>query len=253
MTNRSRGTRRGTGRRQSAGRADNRRPPRWPGLAARSRRSSSAYPCRGSSNVCGRPRVSFPPARPMHRGEHDVQAQPCGGRDQRGHPGRRNHALVRLVHARHVRPRQDHRRAGPRCRHGEAVRGNAQDPRVGNVAELERHQDRASWVSWAIEFVRRGLWPADVITVHGPHASSADHFWGEAEASDESGTWSYTVAFQTPARHGGDRRGVRLWDAEHPGTHFPVVRGSAMSHAQRRWLRVARRLAGTQWQTSGRI
>src|SRR2546426_2460378 len=42
------------------------------------------------------------------------------------------------------------------------------------VAELERHQDRESWVSWAIEFVRRGLWPADVITVHGPHASSAD-------------------------------------------------------------------------------
>ena len=102
------------------------------------------------------------------------------------------------------------------------------------MAELERHQDRESWVSWAIEFVRRGLWPADVITVHGPHASSADRFWGEAEAWDESGTWSYTVAFETPARHGWDRRGVRLWDAEHPGTHFPVVRGSAMSHAQRR-------------------
>ena len=121
------------------------------------------------------------------------------------------------------------------------------------MAELERHQDRDSWVSWAIEFVRRGLWPADVITVHGPPASSADHFWGDAEAWDESGTWSYTVAFQTPARHGWDRRGVRLWDAEHPGTHFPVVRRSAMSHAQRRWLRIARRLAGTQWQTSGRI
>ncbi len=121
------------------------------------------------------------------------------------------------------------------------------------VAELERHQDRGSWVSWAIEFVRRGLWPADVITVHGPHASSADRFWGEAEAWDESGTWFYTVAFQTPARHGGDRRGVRLWDAERPGTHFPVVRGSAMSHAQRRWLRIARRLAGTRWQPSGRI
>jgi len=75
------------------------------------------------------------------------------------------------------------------------------------VAELERHQDRESWVSWAIEFVRRGLWPADVITVHRPLASSADRFWGEAEAWDESGTWFYTVAFQTPARHGGDRRG----------------------------------------------
>ena len=121
------------------------------------------------------------------------------------------------------------------------------------VAELERHQDRGSWVSWAIEFVRRGFWPADVITVHRPPASSADRFWGEAEAWDESGTWFYTVAFQTPARHGEDRRGVRLWDAEHPGTHFPVVRGSAMSHSQRRWLRIARRLAGTQWQTSGRI
>ena len=58
------------------------------------------------------------------------------------------------------------------------------------MAELERHQDRESWVSWAIEFVRRGLWPADVITVHGPHASPADRFWGEAEAWDESGTWS---------------------------------------------------------------
>ena len=62
------------------------------------------------------------------------------------------------------------------------------------MAELERHQDRESWVSWAIEFVRRGLWPADVITVHGPHASSADHFWGEAEAWDDSGTWSYTFS-----------------------------------------------------------
>ncbi len=117
------------------------------------------------------------------------------------------------------------------------------------MAELERHQDRESWVSWAIEFVRRGLWPADVITVHGPHASSADHFWGEAEAWDESGTWSYMVEFQTPPRHGGDRRGVRLWDAEHPGTHFPVVRGSAMSHAQRRWLRIARRLGGNPMAT----
>src|SRR2546428_3366177 len=48
------------------------------------------------------------------------------------------------------------------------------------VVELERHQDRESWVSWAIEFVRRGLWPADVITVHRPLASSADRFWGEA-------------------------------------------------------------------------
>src|SRR5213592_2050197 len=112
----------------------------------------------------------------------------------------------------------------------------------GTPRTQEWHQDRGSRVSWAIEFVRRGFWPADVITVHRPPASSADRFWGEAEAWDESGTW-YTVAFQTPARHGGDRRGVRLWDAERPGTHFPVVRGSAMSHSQRRWLRIARRLA----------
>jgi len=97
------------------------------------------------------------------------------------------------------------------------------------VAELERHQDRDSWVSWAIEFVRRGLWPADVITVHGPHASPADRCWGEAEAWDESGTWSYTVAFQTPARHGWDRRGVRLWDAEHPARIGDESRAAALA------------------------
>ena len=110
------------------------------------------------------------------------------------------------------------------------------------MAELERRQDRESWVSWAIEFVRRGLWPADVITVHGPHASSADRFWGEAEAWDESGTWSYTVAFQTPcATRLGPTRAPSLGRCT-PRDTFP---GSARIRDESRAAAVAARRAAS--------
>jgi hypothetical protein len=46
------------------------------------------------------------------------------------------------------------------------------------MADLEKHQDREDWLQWAIEFMRRGIWPEDIITVHGPH-SPADYMWGE--------------------------------------------------------------------------
>ncbi len=36
------------------------------------------------------------------------------------------------------------------------------------MADLEKHHDREDWLTWTIEFMRRGLWLDDCITVHGP-------------------------------------------------------------------------------------
>ncbi len=49
------------------------------------------------------------------------------------------------------------------------------------MAELDKHLDRESWLTWAIEFMRRGLWLDQEITVHGPHDSTRV-MWGSAAA-----------------------------------------------------------------------
>jgi hypothetical protein len=37
------------------------------------------------------------------------------------------------------------------------------------MADLDKHLNREDWLRWAIEFMRRGLWLDQEITVHGPH------------------------------------------------------------------------------------
>jgi hypothetical protein len=49
------------------------------------------------------------------------------------------------------------------------------------MADLNKRDDREDWLKWAIEFMKRGLWAGDYITVHGPH-SPADYMWDEADA-----------------------------------------------------------------------
>jgi hypothetical protein len=109
------------------------------------------------------------------------------------------------------------------------------------MANLHRRDDREAWLRWAVEFLRRGLDPADVITVHGPHQPPANYLWGEAEAWDgESGL---TVAFQSaPVRPGQPTRrslaglGVRFWDRDSPARRFAVLRADELPLDLRRKL-----------------
>jgi hypothetical protein len=51
------------------------------------------------------------------------------------------------------------------------------------LEKYDREGTRREWVRWAIEFMRRGLWLGDVITVHGPHGPEG--MWGEADATED--------------------------------------------------------------------
>lgn len=75
------------------------------------------------------------------------------------------------------------------------------------MADLEKHEDRESWIRWAREFVRRGLWPVEIITVHGPHSPPSDCHWGK----------------QT----------------------FPLLKRSEFSRHARQWLKIAKRMLNT--------
>jgi|HubBroStandDraft_1064217.scaffolds.fasta_scaffold05938_2 hypothetical protein len=41
------------------------------------------------------------------------------------------------------------------------------------MADLNKRNDREDWLKWAIEFMKRGLWAGDCITVDGPHTCGA--------------------------------------------------------------------------------
>jgi len=49
------------------------------------------------------------------------------------------------------------------------------------MAELWKQVDREDWLTWAIEFMRRGLRADDCITLHGPH-DQCGLMWGRAGA-----------------------------------------------------------------------
>ena len=68
------------------------------------------------------------------------------------------------------------------------------------MATLDKHTDRRDWLKWAIEFMRRGLWLDDEITVHGTHAPPANYIWGEATARIDGEVWGHRVALGLPAR-----------------------------------------------------
>jgi hypothetical protein len=115
------------------------------------------------------------------------------------------------------------------------------------VADLEKHETatREGSIQWAIELVRRGLWPAeDYITVHGPHEPPADRMWSEAEVWIDGGWGARSVYLQTIRGIGsiGAVRGVPVRDREDRHLYFPVEKASELPPLARRWLRVARRV-----------
>ena len=94
------------------------------------------------------------------------------------------------------------------------------------MAVLFEDKDRESWLTWAIELMRRGLSPTGGIEVHGPHDGPANCMWGDAECEDINGE-DWIVRFQTVhgVRNIWDVRNVRVWPDERqcvPNT-FPLV------------------------------
>jgi hypothetical protein len=115
------------------------------------------------------------------------------------------------------------------------------------MADLNRHDDRESWTDWAIEFMRRGLWLDDNITVHGPHNAPADRMWGEGEASLDGIRCGYEVYFCTASKSGGihDFRGLRIVERNVPARgriRFPLMKLSELTPKAQRWLKAAQRL-----------
>lgn len=73
------------------------------------------------------------------------------------------------------------------------------------MAVLHKREDRKSWIDWAIEFMRHGLWLDETIMVQGPQ-SGADYLWGEANASTDEDDFKVVVAFTTGRKSRGDSR-----------------------------------------------
>lgn len=110
------------------------------------------------------------------------------------------------------------------------------------MADLDKARDRESWLTWAIEFMRRGLWLGPEITVHGPHEPPRNYMWGEAEASIDGAKDSLgPVVFRTTCQaHKYHPAHVRIWTADDRDEHFPVLNASELTPRAKRWLRVAR-------------
>ena len=116
------------------------------------------------------------------------------------------------------------------------------------MAFLEKHSERESWIKWAREFVRRGLWPDKYITVHGPHDYPADHHWGEADCIREGNlddVFKVSFSSRRPCRKYVVRN-VVMWQydewgdaAYEPDVRFPLLKASELSMRARRWLRAA--------------
>jgi hypothetical protein len=110
------------------------------------------------------------------------------------------------------------------------------------MAELDRRLNRESWLKWAIEFMRHGLWLGPEITVHGPHEPPDNLMWGEAEASidgvkDSQGTCVFRTARGVRKYHPSH---VRIMDGDRHGDIFPLKKESELTPKAQRWLRVAR-------------
>ncbi len=117
------------------------------------------------------------------------------------------------------------------------------------MAELEKHDNRKDWLRWAIEFLRRGIWVGEIVTVHGPHPG-ASYMWGEVDgwvdwfpptvdtkAQISNGWMSFAFRTASGIRSIYDIRGVRVW--ADGGENFPLLRESELSQRARRWLLVA--------------
>jgi hypothetical protein len=117
----------------------------------------------------------------------------------------------------------------------ETPREETQDEREEVMADLDKHSDREDWIRWAVEFMRRGIWPEETITVHGPHSPPANLMWGQM------GDYEFATPHNTPMH---DPRGVRVWlvvGSSWDKEACPLLPQSELDTKQRRWLRAARR------------
>ena len=113
------------------------------------------------------------------------------------------------------------------------------------MAVLDKRRDREAWLKWAIEFARRGIWPSDGITVHGPHGPHAPYMWGDNEGFlDEPDFPLLDVYYRTASGIRGihDVRGVVIRDQETKNA-YPVLPLKNLSPKLRRWLKVAQPLS----------
>ena len=119
------------------------------------------------------------------------------------------------------------------------------------MANILKQSDRESWIGWAIEYMRRGLWLDECITVHGPHDAPADRFWGDAEATkDANGDYIETHFYSDrKIRNIYDVRNIRIFDGSNDSyipvedrITFPILKLSELTPKARRWLKAAQRL-----------
>lgn len=109
------------------------------------------------------------------------------------------------------------------------------------MAYLDRRHDRADWLTWAVEFMRRGLWLDEQITVHGPHDVSGA-MWGEATARVDGERWWPDCAFRAFAKRSKYRpTRIHIWNQDDKEQRFPLLKASELTPKAQRWLRVARR------------
>ncbi len=109
------------------------------------------------------------------------------------------------------------------------------------MAELDKRTDHESWLTWAIEFMRRGLWLDQEIAVHGPH-DSTNRMWGSASARIDGQEWGPECSFRAFAKR-SKYRPVRIWiwNADDKHERFPVLKVSDLTPKAQKWLRAARR------------
>ena len=105
------------------------------------------------------------------------------------------------------------------------------------MAGLSKKDD--GWYAWAVELVRRGLYPTDCITVHGPHGYPADFMWGEAESCKSMTGDYHDVIFQSRRPCWGylNIHGVTVWEADtDPRITFPILKEKELTPEWRRLL-----------------
>lgn len=109
------------------------------------------------------------------------------------------------------------------------------------MAQLDKRDDRESWLTWALEFMRRGLWLDEEITVHGPH-DSTNSMWGNATARVDGQEWGPDCSFLAVAKRSKYRPArMRIWNTDDKEERFPLLKVSEITPKAQKWLRAARR------------
>lgn len=121
---------------------------------------------------------------------------------------------------------------------------------------IEKHEEK--WWAFAVELARRGLWPLSEVEIHGPHAPPANRIWGNVTAVDaDRERWevgylgplltvkrSSTKGLKFFAEEGfTDEAWQKLEYAKSEGKafSFPILKGDALRHRARVWLRYAQK------------